>query len=103
MLEGAAKLGSEVIVPTTALAQAWRGGQRSVRLARWVTQSEMDTLDAHRARQIGERIGSRGTSDVVDAHAFCCAIEFEAALVTSDPDDMEALAEPEESPLVVAI
>lgn len=90
-------------MPTSALAQAWRGGPRSARLARLVDHSEVDPLDEFRAKQIGERIGSRGTSDVTDAHVFCCAIEYQAALVTSDPGDMEALAAPDESLLLIAI
>lgn len=102
-LESAALLGSEVIVPTSALAQAWRGGRRSARLARWIKGGEIDPLDQRRARQIGERIGARGTSDVTDAHVLCCALEYRAALVTSDPDDMEALVAPDESLLMIAI
>lgn len=102
-LKSAALLGSEVIVPTSALAQAWHGGHRSARLARWIKGGEIDPLDQRRAKQIGERIGSRGASDVTDAHVFCCALEYRAALVTSDPDDMEALAEPGEYVTVIAI
>ena len=56
-----------------------------------------------RAKQAGERLGSRDTSDVSDAHVICCAVERDAVVVTSEPDDMEALTEPGESLPLIAI
>jgi hypothetical protein len=34
---------------------------------------------------------------------ICCAVERDAVVVTSDPDDMEALTEPGESLPLIAI
>lgn len=96
LLEEAEECGDEVLIPTSVLAQAWRGGPRAARLAKLVNASEIDVLSESRAKQVGERLGSRGGRDVVDAHAVCCAAEREAAILTSDPDDAEALIEPGE-------
>lgn len=96
LLEDAEECGDEVVIPASVLAQAWRGGARAARLARLVNGVEVDVLDERRAKEVGGRLGSRGGRDVVDAHVVCCAIEREAAILTSDPDDAEALTEPGE-------
>ena len=96
LLEEAEECGDEVVIPASVLAQAWRGGPRAARLAKLVNASEIDVLSESRAREVGGRLGSRGKRDVVDAHVVCCAVEREAAILTSDPDDAEALVEPGE-------
>jgi len=102
-LHSALALHAEIVVPATALAQTWRGGPRSAPLAKLVGKSEVDLLDEGRAKETGERIGSRGTSDVADAHVFCCALERQAVIVTSDPSDMEALAGANESLALIGV
>jgi len=102
-VEETLELGEEIAIPASALAQAWRGGSRAARLVRLMTGSDIDPLDEVRARQVGERLGVRGRTDVVDAHVVCCAIERNAALVTSDPDDLEALADPSENLVLVSV
>lgn len=102
-LHCALALHSEIVVPASALAQAWRGGPRSAPLAKLIAKTSVDPLDGVRAREAGERIGARGTDDVADAHVFCCALERRAVIVTSDPGDMTALAEPGESPALIGI
>ncbi len=102
-LRGAFARDAEVVVPASVLAQVWRGGPRSARLAKFVAQREVDALDERRAKEIGKRIGSRDGSDVVDAHVVCCAVEQKALIVTSDAGDMQALAEPDESLGLIAI
>ncbi|HZK16132.1 MAG TPA: hypothetical protein VFC52_06055 [Solirubrobacterales bacterium] len=96
MAEQAQELGGRVIVPACALAQVWRGGPRSARLARLLDSAGVDVLDEKRAKEVGVRLGSREADDVADAHVACCAIERRAAIVTSDRDDIEALIEPGE-------
>jgi predicted nucleic acid-binding protein len=80
-----------VVVPAGVLAEAWRGGPRSAPLARLLDICEVDPLDEERAKEIGVRLGGRGTRNVVDAHVVCCALEHQAAVATSDPNDMESL------------
>lgn len=99
----ALEAGDEVVVPASALAQAWWGGPRSARLAHLIAGTNSDSLDEARAKQIGERLGSRARTDVADAHVVCCARDQNAIVVTSDRDDIEALAEPGECPILVVV
>ena len=96
LLEEAEECGDDVVIPASVLAQVWRGGPRAARLAKLIAGSEVDALEQGRAREIGERLGGRDGSDVVDAHVVCCAAEHQAAIVTSDLDDAEALIGPGE-------
>lgn len=89
-------MSSRIFVPATVLAQVWRGGTRSAPLARLQGAIDVDSLNGERAREVGERLGDRGGSDVVDAHVVCCAAEQRATIATSDPDDIRSLARPGE-------
>lgn len=86
------KRGGRLVVPASALAEAWRGGPRSAPLARLLGAGEIDPLDEGRAKEVGVRLGERGTQDVADAHVVCCALECRGVIVTSDPKDIESLA-----------
>jgi hypothetical protein len=99
----ALEVGDEVVVPASALAQAWRGGPRSARLARLMTGIASDTLDEARAKEVGERLGSRARTDVADAHVVCCALDQGAIVLTADRGDIEALASADEHLVVVAV
>jgi hypothetical protein len=100
----AAKIEAAVVIPASALAQVWRGGgPRSARLARLIAGAESDALDEARAKEVGERLGSRDRADVADAHVVCCALDRRAALITSDPEDMKALTDPGERLTVVTV
>jgi phosphoribosylcarboxyaminoimidazole (NCAIR) mutase len=72
-------------------------------LARLIAGTESDALDEARAKEVGERLGVHLATDVADAHAVCCALAQPAVLVTSDLDDMKALAGPDEHLAVVSI
>jgi hypothetical protein len=99
----ALEVGDEVVVPASALAQAWRGGPRSARLARLMAGIASDSLDEARAKEVGERLGSRARTDVADAHVVCCALDQGAIVLTSDRGDLEALASAGEHLVVVAV
>lgn len=92
----AEELGDDIVIPASALAQVWRGGPKAARLARLIDGSGVDALDEARAREVGRRLGARGGKDIADAHVVCCAAGLNAAIVTSDPDDTEALIGPGE-------
>lgn len=98
-----AELDATVVIPASVLAQVWRGGPRSARLAQLIAGCESDSLDEDRAKEVGKRLGGRVATDIADAHVVCCAVEREAAVVTSDPNDIEALVEPGEQTLVVSV
>jgi hypothetical protein len=103
VLGGAAVLGCRIVVPASVLAQIWRGGSRSAVLARLIEASEIDPLNEKRAKEIGVRLARRDASDIADAHVVCCASEQHATVVTSDSDDIQALADPDESLTLIAV
>jgi predicted nucleic acid-binding protein len=94
ILAEARERGTETVVPTTVLAEAWRGGPRSAPIARLLDACTLDALDEPRAKEVGIRLGARGGSDVPDGHVACVATTRKAVVATSDPDDIAALAEP---------
>ena len=103
LITNAARLQADVIIPATALAQVWRGGPRSAYLTRVIANAMTDPLDETRAKEVGERLGRHKKADIADAHVACCALEQGAILVTSDPDDMEALIAPNEHLVLVSV
>jgi len=94
---------AEILIPASALAQVWRSGPRSARLARLIAGSKSDFLDEARAKEVGERLGHREKDDIADAHVVCCALGRDADLVTSDLEDMEALTAPNEHLVLVSV
>ena len=103
LIEETIEEGEELLVPASVLAQVWRGGPRSARIARLIAGSHSDPLDEPRAKEVGERLGNWDKADIADAHVVCCAIEFDAELLTADRDDIEALTEPGERLTVVSL
>jgi hypothetical protein len=103
LITNAARLQVDVIIPATALAQVWRGGPRSVHLARVIANAMTAPLDEARAKEVGERLGDRAKTDIADAHVVCCALDRNAVVVTSDPDDIKALAQPGEDLTLVSV
>lgn len=101
--EQADELGETLVVPASALAQVWRGGPRSARLARLVAGCDVDVMNRRRAKEIGTRLGERGGDDVTDGHVASCAVERHAIVVTSDRRDIEALIEPDEPVRLIAV
>ena len=96
-------ISGQVMVPTSALAQVWRGGPRSAELALLIKLGHVDALDENRAKDIGVRLAARGASDVTDGHVVCCAIESRATVATSDPTDINALTGPAEHLSLIAV
>ena len=54
-------------VPSTVLAQAWRGGSRQALLSRLLAGCDIEVLDDARARAAGTLAARAGTTDIVDA------------------------------------
>jgi predicted nucleic acid-binding protein len=80
------------IVPVVVLAQAWRGGPQH-QLSRLLKGCEIVPDDQRIGRAAGVLCKSSGTADVVDAIVVVTAVQHQAAVVTSDPDDLEHLAD----------
>lgn len=102
-LRGSLALGARIIIPATALAQAWRGGPKSAPVAHLIEAGVIDPLDEEGAKEVGVRLGRRGRSDVADAQVVCCAARHRAAIVTADPDDIRALMDPDGERLTVVL
>lgn len=73
------------------VAQVWRGGTRQARLARLLA-SDLVTevvLDPEASRRIGMlAAASPGARDVVDGHVAIIALDRDAVVLTSDPEDI---------------
>ena len=82
--------GSDVIVPSTALAQVWRGTGAQAQLAKALQFCVIATFDPV-ARNVGELCGRSRTNDICDAHVALIASRHGEFLYTSDAPDMRRL------------
>jgi hypothetical protein len=74
------------------VAQVWRGGSgRQAELARLLGGVDVRALDEQLGRRAGVLLGRSGASDAVGAALVCLAADGDDIL-TSDPDDLRALA-----------
>ncbi|GAA3371671.1 hypothetical protein GCM10020367_23270 [Streptomyces sannanensis] len=80
------------VVPVVVLAQAWRGGPQH-QISRVLKGCDILADDQRTGRAAGVACGASGTSDVVDAIVVATAVQHQAAVVTSDPDDLTHLAD----------
>jgi|ERR1041385_1757050 hypothetical protein len=80
----------DVVVPTTALAQAWRGTARQARLGTVLQSCVLSSFDSV-ARSVGELCGRAKTKDICDAHVAIAASSPDTILYTSDPEDLRHL------------
>lgn len=81
-------------LPAGALAQAWRGGSKQARLARFLSDKRIRhaPVDHVVARAAGVLLGRARLDDAVDASVVICARSRGAVMVvTSDPDDLKRL------------
>lgn len=78
-------------VPSPVVAQAWRSGG-DARLAVVLGGCREVQMDANGSRRTGELCGRAGTADVVDAFVVRGAADRREDVLTSDPDDLRALA-----------
>ena len=78
-----------VIVPSTALAQSWRGSASQAALARALRRCTVAPFDGLE-RRIGELCGRAGSDDICDAHVALIAATCDA-IYTSDPGDLADL------------
>lgn len=92
-----ARLNAERIagrVPVThggVVGQVWRGGPRQATLVRALRLIEVAPLDDDLGRRAGALLGAASQSDVIDAALVALAVDGDEIL-TSDPDDLIALA-----------
>jgi hypothetical protein len=82
-------------VPTTpapVVAQAWRGGSRQALLARFLVGVDIEPMSDEQARAVGILAGQAGVTDIVDVAVVEGALRRHDMVVSSDPDDLEAIA-----------
>ncbi len=93
LLDEAHAAGADLTVPAGIVAQAWRGGTRQARLARFLRLATVTVvpLAEPEARAAGALCGHAGTADIVDASVVICARDRHHAVISSDPDDLAAL------------
>lgn len=80
------------VVPSPVLAQSWRGGGRQALLARLLAGCRVEPLDDAEARATGALAAKAGTADIVDAFVVEGALRRRDLVVSSDPDDLQAIA-----------
>jgi hypothetical protein len=78
-------------VPAPVVAQSWRGGRQAL-LARLLAGCDVETLDDGQARSVGLLAGRAATTDIVDVCVVEGAIRRHDLVVSSDPDDLQAIA-----------
>jgi predicted nucleic acid-binding protein len=79
-------------VPAPVVAQSWRGGGRQAQLARLLAGCDVEALDDGQARSVGSLAARAATSDIVDACVAEGAIRRHDLVVSSDADDIQAIA-----------
>jgi hypothetical protein len=78
--------------PAPVVAQSWRGGGRQALLARLLAGCDVEALDEVQARAGGSLAARAATTDIVDACVVEGAIRRRDLVVSSDPDDLQAIA-----------
>lgn len=89
-LAAARRLGLELATSSPVIGQVWRDGRRQVLLARLISATHVDAPTELAARRAGELLAKTRTHDIVDALVAGHAKNGDTVL-TSDPDDIEAL------------
>jgi predicted nucleic acid-binding protein len=84
------ELGVVPLVPAPVVAQVSRS-PRQAQLRRFLTGCVVVPLGETEAHGAGRLLGMTKTSDVVDAVVVTTALRQKAAILTSDPDDIERL------------
>ena len=93
LVQRALEIGSPILVPSGALAQAWRDGSRQANLARLLHDRgvSIESLSEAMAKAAGELCGRRETADVIDAFVVLVARRRGGVVASSDPDDLHHL------------
>ena len=79
-------------IPAPVLAQSWRGGSRQALLSRLLVGCDVEALDDGQARSAGSLAARAATADVVNACVVEGALRRHDLVVSSDEDDLKAIA-----------
>lgn len=83
--------GNQILVPAPVAAQVVREPRRQARLMLTLRGCRIVPFVKEDAAPVGMLLGRAGTCDVVDGFVVLTAAKSEAAIVSSDSDDMEHL------------
>jgi predicted nucleic acid-binding protein len=87
-LKEATLRGSSLTVPSVVIAETWRGGARSARIASLLQACRIELLDEALARLAGEARGKTKGAGVIDAIVMGSAARRGDIVLTSDLDDL---------------
>jgi predicted nucleic acid-binding protein len=90
-LKNAELQGCQLTVPTPVVAEAWRGGGRSARIARLLEASVVEPLFEELARIAGEAAAAVRGATAIDAIVMASAASRGDRVLTSDFDDLDRL------------
>jgi hypothetical protein len=79
-------------VPAPVVAQSWRGGGRQALLSHLLAGCDVEALDDGQARSVGSLAARASTADIVDACVVEGALRRHDLVVSSDGDDLQAIA-----------
>jgi hypothetical protein len=79
-------------VPAPVVAQSWRGGGRQALLARLLTGCDVEALDDGQARSVGVLAARAASTDIVDVCVVEGVLRRRDLVVSSDEDDLQAIA-----------
>lgn len=79
-------------VPAGVVAQIWRGGSRQAMLSRLLVGCDIEALDDGQARRVGPLAAKASTTDIVDASVVEGALRRADLVISSDREDLEAIA-----------
>ena len=83
--------GHHIIVPAPVAAQVVRDPRRQARLILTLRGCEIVPFEEDDVFPVGQLLAGSGTADVVDGLVALTAVKANAAIVTSDTDDMAHL------------
>lgn len=86
--------GHTITVPAACVAQAWRAPARQARVAAFLRLPNVRivALDDEEARLVGLLLARARAKDIADGHVALCATRLGHVVLSSDPDDLRALA-----------
>ena len=91
-LKEAITAGADLVVPTVVVAETWRGGTHSARIAWLLSACLLEPIDEPLARAAGEALGRISGAGAIDAIVMAVAARQTRAVLTSDVQDLERLS-----------
>ncbi len=83
--------GSDITVSAVVVAEVWRGGRRSARVARLLATVIIDPIGETLARTAGEALARVAEAGTIDALVMASAAQRGDRVLTADFEDLERL------------